>query len=105
MRLQSLLLTLLFSATGFGQGTTTADYYQYQRDQQFKQYMENVSSKGMAGPVNANFNYSIDKRAVQEMVDLWDRRNKRTGSQYSPEELAKLNAKKNKLKNKKEEKR
>lgn len=36
MRLQSLLLTLLFSATGFGQGTTTADYYQYQRDQQFK---------------------------------------------------------------------
>lgn len=74
MRISLFLSGLLFCTAAFGQGNTTADYYQYQRDQQFKKYMENVSSKGMAGPANTNFNYSIDNQAIQNMVDMWDRR-------------------------------
>lgn len=56
--------------------------------------MENVSSKGMAGPVNTNFNYSLDRKALQGIVEMWDRSKKR---QYSPEELAKLNAEKKRI--------
>jgi hypothetical protein len=97
MRLIIFLFGFLSGSALFGQGTTTADYYQYQRDQQFKQYMENVSSKGMASPANTSFDYSIDRKALQEMAEMWDKRNKRPGLQYSPEELAKLNAEKQRI--------
>lgn len=74
MRLLLLLTILLAGKMAFGQGTTTADYYQYQRDQQFKKYMETTGSQGMASPANTNFNYSIDKKAIQDMAEMWDRR-------------------------------
>lgn len=69
MRLIILLTMLLAATLTYSQGTTTAEYYQYQRDQQFKSYMENVSSKGMASPANTNFNYTLDKKALQEMAE------------------------------------
>ncbi len=75
MRLLILLTMLLAGNLAYSQGTTTAEYYQYQRDQQFKSYMENVSSKGMASPANTNFNYTLDKNAVNEFFDLIQRRN------------------------------
>lgn len=71
-----LLTGLCYFSLGtflYAQGTTTAEYYQYQRDQAFKKYMENVSSKGLAGPANTNFDYSIDQKAVQNMVDHWEK--------------------------------
>lgn len=73
----------------YGQGNTTAEYYQYQRDQAFKKYMEDVSSKGLAGPANTNFDYSIDKKAVQDMVDLWEKRSgKKTTAENEAERAA-----------------
>lgn len=86
MRLLFLLTILLTGKMAFGQGTTTAEYYQYQRDQEFKKYMENVSSKGMASPANSNFDYSIDKKALQEMAEMWDRRaGRKTAAQIEAE--------------------
>ncbi|MFV0605039.1 MAG: hypothetical protein ACK5NK_04275 [Niabella sp.] len=73
----------------YGQGTTTSEYYQYQQDQAFKKYMENVSSKGMATPANTNFDYSIDQKAVQDMVDLWEKRSgKKTTAEKEAEKAA-----------------
>lgn len=86
MRLLFLLTILLTGKMAFGQGTTVAEYYQYQRDQEFKKYMENVSSKGMASPANSNFDYSIDKKALQEMAEMWDRRaGRKTAAQIEAE--------------------
>ena len=86
MRLLILLTMLLAGNLAYSQGTTTAEYYQYQRDQQFKSYMENVSSKGMASPANTNFNYTLDKKAFQEMAELWDRRaGRKTAAQIEAE--------------------
>lgn len=93
MRIPLFLSGLLFCTAAFGQGNTTADYYQYQRDQQFKQYMENVSSKGMAGPANTNFNYSIDKQAIQNMVDMWEKRSGRKTTAEKEAERAALRQK------------
>lgn len=77
----------------YAQGTTVAEYYQYQRDEAFKKYMENVSSKGMAGPANTNFNYSIDKKAVQDMVDMWEKRSGRKTTAEKEAEKAALRQK------------
>ncbi|RYF84517.1 MAG: hypothetical protein EOO03_14695, partial [Chitinophagaceae bacterium] len=86
MRILFLLTILLSQYPVFSQGTTTADYYQYQRDQQFKKYMETTGSQGMAGSANTNVNYSIDKKALQEMAELWDRRaGRKTAAQIEAE--------------------
>lgn len=85
----TFLCFLVLDTYLYGQGTTTAEYYQYQRDQAFKKYMENVSSKGLAGPANINFDYSIDKKAVQDMVDLWEKRSgKKTTAEKEAERAA-----------------
>lgn len=75
MRLLLFLFGFLSSSALFGQGTTTAEYYQYQRDQQFKKYMETTGSQGMASPANTNFNYSLDKKATYEFFELLKKRN------------------------------
>lgn len=77
----------------YAQGTTVAEYYQYKRDEAFKKYMENVSSKGMAGTANTNFNYSIDKKAVQDMVDMWEKRSGRKTTAEKEAEKAALRQK------------
>lgn len=69
------LCCLAFASYAYGQGTTTAEYYQYQRDQAFKKYMETTGSQGMAGSAKTNFNNSLDKKATDKFVELMIRRN------------------------------
>ncbi|MCK9453395.1 MAG: hypothetical protein M0Q90_16995 [Bacteroidales bacterium] len=91
-----LLTGLCYFALGtflYAQGTTTAEAYQYQRDQAFKNYMENISSKGMAGPANTNFDYSIDQKAVQNMVDHWEKMSGRKTAAENDAERAALRQK------------
>lgn len=75
MRLLLFLFGFLSGSALFGQGTTTAEYYQYQRDQAFKKYMETTGSQGMSGFANSNFNYSLDKKATDDFFELLRRRN------------------------------
>lgn len=75
MRLVFFLSSFFLAAAAFGQGSTTADYYQYQRDQAFKKYMETTGSKGMAGSIKTNFNSSLDKKATDDFFELIRRRN------------------------------
>lgn len=89
------LIFTCFAIAGFtqdnnpGAAVNSAQYYQYQRDQAFNNYMKNVSSKGMAGSANSNFDYSIGKKALQEMADMWDKRaGKKTAEEIEAERVA-----------------
>lgn len=73
MRFLFFLSSFFLAAAALGQGTTTADYYQYQRDQQFKKYMETTGSTGMSGSIKTS-SWGIDKNALKDIADMWDRR-------------------------------
>ncbi|WP_026752745.1 MORN repeat-containing protein [Sediminibacterium sp. C3] len=91
MRFLFFLSGFLFCTAAFGQGNTTADYYQYQRDQQFKKYMETTGSAGMSGSIKTS-DWSVDKNALKEMADMWDRR----AGRKTPEELERERAERRK---------
>lgn len=70
-----LLLTMLLAATlTYSQGTTTAEYYEYLREQSFKKYMETTGSTGLSQSIKTS-GFIVDQKAVDEFFELIKRRN------------------------------
>ena len=71
-----IIITLAFILIRpcLAQNDLVRDYNQLQRDIQFQKYMDNVSSKGLAGPNNMKFDYTLDKGALNDMLKMWERR-------------------------------
>jgi len=95
MKRQGLLLCGLVAATTAGaQGNTTAQYYQYQRDQAFQKYMDNSSSKGSASQGASTSSFRISNQSAQEFADLITKRNRsasNSGRVWTAEETAAYN--------------
>lgn len=88
MRILILFLFILLACPFcFSQGNTTSEYYQYQRDQAFKKYMETTGTATSGGSIKTS-DRSIDKNALKELTDMWDRR----AGRKTPEQLEKERA-------------
>lgn len=74
MRLIILLTMLLAATLTYSQGTTTAEYYEYLRQQSFKKYMETTGSTGLSPSIKTS-GFKVDQKAVDEFFELIKRRN------------------------------
>ena len=69
MRLIILLTMLLAATLTYSQGTTTAEYYEYLREQSFKKYMETTGSTGLSQSIKTS-GFKVDQKAVDEFFEL-----------------------------------
>ena len=65
---------LLAATLTYSQGTTTAEYYEYLREQSFKKYMETTGSTGLSQSIKTS-GFKVDQKAVDEFFELIKRRN------------------------------
>lgn len=69
MRLIILLTMLLAATLTYSQGTTTAEYYEYLREQSFKKYMETTGSTGLSQSIKTS-GIKVDQKAVDDFFEL-----------------------------------
>lgn len=85
MKTSIFIFASLYALTGLAQ--SPAEYYQKQRDDAFKKYMETTGSASFSVSIKTS-DWTIDPTVVQEMTDMWAKRNGRLTAEAAEKKRA-----------------